>query len=69
MPALRQGTPYRLSGPWLRAPAILRSEGLPDGFAAQWAANHALYPCGVDMVLCAGEQLCALPRSVRVEEG
>jgi len=44
-------------------------EGLPDDFAAQWAANHTLYPCGVDLVLCAGERLCALPRSVRVEEG
>ncbi len=69
VPALGQGTPFRLSGPGLRAPALLRVEGLPDDFAAQWAANHTLYPCGVDLVLCAGERLCALPRSVRVEEG
>ena len=69
MPALGQGTPFRLSGPGLRAPALLRLDGLPDDFAAQWAANHALYPCGVDLVLCAGERLCALPRSVRIEEG
>ena len=69
VPALGRGTPFRLSGPGLRAPALLRVEGLPDGFAAQWAANHALYPCGVDLVLCAGEGLCALPRSVRIEEG
>jgi alpha-D-ribose 1-methylphosphonate 5-triphosphate synthase subunit PhnH len=69
VPALGQGTRYRLSGPGLRAPALLRLEGLPDGFLAQWAANHALYPCGVDLVLCEGERLCALPRSVRIEEG
>ena len=69
VPALGQGAPYRLSGPGLRAPALLRLEGLPHDFAAQWAANHALYPCGVDLVLCAGERLCALPRSVRIEEG
>lgn len=69
VPALGQGTPFRLSGPGLRAPALLRLEGLPDGFVAQWAANHALYPCGVDVVLCEGERLCALPRSVRIEEG
>lgn len=68
VPAMGRGTPFRLSGPGLRAPAMLRLEGLPDNFAAQWAANHALYPCGVDVVLCAGEQLCALPRSVRTEE-
>ncbi len=69
VPALGRGTPFRLSGPGLRAPALLRLEGLPDDFAAQWAANHALYPCGVDVVLCEGERLCALPRSVRIEEG
>ncbi len=69
VPALGQGTPYRLSGPGLRAPALLRLEGLPDDFAAQWAANHVRYPCGVDLVLCAGEHLCALPRSVRIGEG
>ena len=69
VPALGQGTPFRLSGPGLRAPALLRVEGLPGDFVAQWTANHALYPCGVDLVLCAGEQLCALPRSVRIEEG
>lgn len=69
VPALGRGTPFRLSGPGLRAPAPLRVGGLPDDFAAQWAANHALYPCGVDVVLCEGERLCALPRSVQVEEG
>ena len=69
VPALGQGTPFRLSGPGLRAPARLRLDGMPDDFAAQWAGNHALYPCGVDLVLCAGERLCALPRSVRIEEG
>lgn len=69
VPALDQGTPLRLSGPGLRAPALLRLDGLPDDFAAQWAANHALYPRGVDMVLCEGERLCALPRSVLIEEG
>ena len=69
VPALGQGTPYRLSGPGLRAPALLRADGLPHDFAARWAANHALYPCGVDLVLCAGERLCALPRSVRIEGG
>lgn len=68
VPALGQGRPYRLSGPGLRVPALLRLEGLPDDFAAQWAANHARYPCGVDLVLCAGERLCALPRSVRIGE-
>jgi alpha-D-ribose 1-methylphosphonate 5-triphosphate synthase subunit PhnH len=66
--ALDEGRAYRLSGPGLRVPARLQVAGLPDDFAAQWAANHALYPRGVDLVLCAGARLCALPRSVRIEE-
>ena len=68
VPALGEGRAYTLSGPGLRTPARLLVAGLPADFTAQWAANHALYPRGVDLVLCAGERLCALPRSVRVEE-
>jgi alpha-D-ribose 1-methylphosphonate 5-triphosphate synthase subunit PhnH len=44
-------------------------EGLPEGFAAKWADNHALFPRGVDIILCAGTTLTALPRSVRIAEG
>ena len=63
-----EGTAYRLSGPGLEQPAVVRIRGLPDGFAGIWAANHALYPRGVDLVLCAGTALTALPRSVTIEE-
>lgn len=64
--ALGSGAPLRVSGPGLREPATLRVTGLPDDFAARWAANHALYPRGVDLLLCCGTTLAALPRSVRV---
>ncbi len=67
--ALGRGTAYRLAGPGLAAPAVLHAAGLPADFITRWATNHALYPCGVDMVLCAGDQLCALPRSVQIGEG
>ena len=66
--ALGSGTRYRLSGPGLREPTLLASTGLPEGFAAVWQGNHALYPRGVDIILCAGDTLTALPRSVSVEE-
>ena len=66
--ALDAGTPYRLSGPGLAAPATLRVRGLPDDFIGIWKANHALYPRGVDLLLCSGTHLAALPRSVRIEE-
>jgi alpha-D-ribose 1-methylphosphonate 5-triphosphate synthase subunit PhnH len=62
------GTHYRLSGPGLRTPSPLAVSGLPAGFAQLWQQNHALYPRGVDIVLCADTTLAALPRSITVEE-
>ena len=66
--ALGTGARYRLSGPGLREPALLAASGLPADFAAAWQRNHAQYPCGVDIILCAGATLAALPRSVSIEE-
>ena len=65
---LGEGRRLRLSGPGLAAPAVLAVDGLADGFVAEWAANHALFPCGIDLLLCAGRQVAALPRSVQVAE-
>ena len=67
--ALGRGLPLRLSGPGLAAPAVLRVDGLAPGFVQEWAANHAMFPRGVDLILCAGSRMAALPRSVRIEEG
>ncbi len=66
--ALGRGTTWRLSGPGLRAPAQLSVDGLPGDFARIWRDNHALFPRGIDVVLCADNALAALPRSVTVEE-
>ena len=66
--ALGRGRALRLSGPGLFQPAALAVDGLPDGFAAEWAANQALFPRGIDLILCAGREIAALPRTVRVEE-
>jgi alpha-D-ribose 1-methylphosphonate 5-triphosphate synthase subunit PhnH len=65
--ALGNGRRLLLSGPGLRAPAALDVAGLPDDFPALWAANHALYPRGIDLILCCGATLAALPRSVAVK--
>lgn len=65
---LGSGRSWRLSGPGLREPVALQADGLPDDFAARWAANHAGFPCGVDLILCAGDMVTALPRTVMVEE-
>lgn len=63
------GSAFRLSGPGLRTPTVLRVTGLPDDFVARWDANRALFPRGIDLVLCADDRLTALPRGIRIEEG
>jgi alpha-D-ribose 1-methylphosphonate 5-triphosphate synthase subunit PhnH len=66
--ALGTGTHYHLSGPGLREWTGLAAVGLPADFVVSWQQNHALYPRGVDIVLCAGTTLTALPRSVTIKE-
>jgi alpha-D-ribose 1-methylphosphonate 5-triphosphate synthase subunit PhnH len=63
------GRALRLAGPGLRVPATFCVDGLPDDFVAQWQENHALYPRGVDVILCSGDTLAALPRSLKISEG
>jgi alpha-D-ribose 1-methylphosphonate 5-triphosphate synthase subunit PhnH len=62
------GQTLRLAGPGLREPITLSVDGLPEGFAAAWATNHALFPRGVDIILCAGTTIAALPRSLQITE-
>ncbi len=66
--ALGSGVGYRLAGPGLREPTLFAADGLTADFVQRWQRNHALYPCGVDLILCAGTTLAALPRSVSIEE-
>lgn len=66
--ALGVGKSYRLMGPGLREPASLHATGLPVDFVTVWQRNQALFPRGIDIVLCAGTTLAALPRSVTIEE-
>lgn len=67
--SLTQGARYRLSGPGLRSPAILSVDGLAADFVALWSENRQQYPRGVDLILCAGAALAALPRSITIEHG
>jgi alpha-D-ribose 1-methylphosphonate 5-triphosphate synthase subunit PhnH len=62
------GKHYLLDGPGLRVPAALPVDGLPADFAAIWQRNHGRFPRGIDLILCAGDRLAALPRSVTVRE-
>ncbi|MBR0651578.1 phosphonate C-P lyase system protein PhnH [Roseomonas terrae] len=60
---------WHLTGPGIETEHRLRVDGAPEGFVAAWAANRAGFPCGVDVVLCAGDRLAALPRTVMIAEG
>ena len=47
----------------------LTVEGAPEGFLAAWARNRGRFPIGVDVILCAGDRLAALPRRTAITEG
>lgn len=63
---LRGGPRLTLAGPGLKTQATLEIDGLPADFVQTWAANHARFPRGVDLILCAGDELVALPRSLHI---
>ncbi|HEY0181991.1 MAG TPA: phosphonate C-P lyase system protein PhnH [Rhodopila sp.] len=67
--SLVTGRRFLLDGPGLRRPAVLSIDGMPGDFTAIWQRNHGLYPRGIDLILCAGDTIAALPRSVRIQEG
>ena len=69
LPAFGAGPRYNLSGPGIEGTAGFQAEGLPPGLAAAWAGNAARFPRGIDLILCAGDQLAAWPRSLSVQEG
>ncbi len=66
---LTGGVPMTLTGPGIRTQASIAPVGLPETFADQWAANHALFPRGVDVVLASAGGLVALPRTTRLTTG
>jgi alpha-D-ribose 1-methylphosphonate 5-triphosphate synthase subunit PhnH len=67
--SLRDGVPFLLRGPGLRSFNTVAVRGLPANFVEIWQQNRTSFPLGVDLILCAGNTLTALPRSVTVECG
>ncbi len=66
VPAFHGGSRLRLSGPGIQSTQNLDVRGLPADFEAQWATNHAAFPCGVDLFLATSSELCGLPRTARI---
>jgi len=63
------GDGWRLTGPGIQHEHRLGVLGAPAGFVAAWARNKAFFPRGLDVLLCAGDSIAALPRSVMIAEG
>jgi len=66
---LEEGAGWRLAGPGIAEEHRLRVSGAPGDFLAQWATQRRRFPRGVDVILCAGDRIAALPRTTRIEEG
>ena len=59
------GPTAELSGPGLAKPLELSIAGVDHSFWPYASRNAALFPLGVDMFLCAGDQIVGLPRSTQ----
>lgn len=61
-----EGRALIVEGPGIKAARRLAVDPLPDDFAERLVANRELFPRGIDLILVAGMQVMALPRSIRV---
>ena len=64
-----RGQRWSLSGPGIAESAILAADPMPSDLADRLAANRALFPRGVDLVLVSPDAVAALPRSVTLQRG
>lgn len=58
-----------LEGPGIKGRTAFGAAPLPADFIARMAANRALFPLGVDLLLAGAGGVAGLPRSVTVKEG
>ncbi|MFN3685334.1 phosphonate C-P lyase system protein PhnH [Salinarimonas sp.] len=65
---LETGSGFVLEGPGIAGRARLDAGPLPADFRARIGANNALFPCGVDLLLVAGDAVAGLPRTTRIVE-
>ena len=58
---------WTLRGPGIQDVNHLSVDGLAIDFLAQWTANHASSPRGVDLFLASAQQLVGLPRTTSIQ--
>jgi len=66
LPELAGGPTLEWIGPGIQSVQRVGLQGLPADFWAQWQANHAAFPQGVDIIFTCGENALGLPRTTRV---
>ncbi|MBV8441890.1 MAG: phosphonate C-P lyase system protein PhnH [Hyphomicrobiales bacterium] len=67
--SLGRGEAFRILGPGVRGEAEFSFEPRPPDFIAQWRTNESAFPLGVDLILAAGSEIAALPRTARIIGG
>ncbi len=68
VPHIASDSGWRIAGPGIRNEARLSVPALGKTFPAQWAANHKLFPRGIDIFFTCGALLCGLPRTTQLGE-
>ena len=63
------GEALRLTGPGIESEQTLPLGPACGPVRALTAMNRALFPLGLDLILCAGTRLAAIPRTTRLQEG
>jgi alpha-D-ribose 1-methylphosphonate 5-triphosphate synthase subunit PhnH len=63
---LTRGERYELRGPGIDGSATLQATIEPKNLFERLAANAALFPRGIDVVLVAGDAIVAIPRTTRL---
>ena len=57
---------FTATGPGVNGSVTWDGAGLPGGFLAQWDANRAGFPRGVDVILAGTGEVRALPRTTKL---
>ena len=67
--SLSHGVAYELRGPGIDGSTLLTASIEPRDLFDRLAVNAALFPRGIDVVLVAGEEIVAIPRTTRLAHG
>ncbi|MEL7281154.1 MAG: phosphonate C-P lyase system protein PhnH [Pseudomonadota bacterium] len=59
---------WTLTGPGIETDHSLCVLTMPETFIDQWQHNRAVFPLGVDIILCAPTSVACLPRTVQIAE-